>query len=210
MDTDETQWLGQWVPVVLAARDEFVLRASARKKVYVETNYRLTYLARALRDAFPASRFIHLHRDPYAVIRSGMRRGAYMPGKEWYVGRIRPHPDDPVAAQWDGLSTLEKEAWRWARINAEAMAFLAELPAARKLELPSAKLFSGAEDVCEEVFSFAGAKRPAMKKIGQVLGMRKNAQDHYQDTKMFNWGKERREVVQPFIEEIAHKLGYEV
>jgi hypothetical protein len=65
----------KWIDIVQSARDELIAYAHHKQKIYVETNNRLTFLAKALSKAFPKSKFIHLHRHPYEVIRSGMRRG---------------------------------------------------------------------------------------------------------------------------------------
>ena len=60
MEAASADWIEKWSPFVLAARDDFVLEANASEKVYVESNNRLTYVAKALQSAFPASKFIFL------------------------------------------------------------------------------------------------------------------------------------------------------
>ena len=105
----------RWLELVLAARDDLVLNASRRGRIYAETSNRLTYLADLLREAFPASRFVFLHRHPFDVIVSGLRRGgitithgtspASCPASE-----TRPRSDG-------GLTQAERIAWYWARVN---------------------------------------------------------------------------------------------
>lgn len=210
MDTADPNWLEQWSAFVLATRDDFVLRANAEGRVYVESNNRLTYLAPAVRDAFPASKFIFSHRDPYKVIRSGMQRGAYQgPGKAWNFARIRPRPGERHAENWGTMTPLEKEAWRWAQINREAKAFFDALPEERKYELPSAAFFTADEDRYKEIFEFVGVPCPPMDKIQGIMGRKMNAQAHFNGLS-FEWTDERRETVRPYITETATLLGYEV
>lgn len=210
MDAESADWLERWSAFVLATRDDFVLGANAEGKVYVESNNRLTYLAPAVRDAFPASKFIFSHRDPYKVIRSGMQRGAYQgPGKAWNFARIRPRPEDPYFAKWDTMIPLEKEAWRWAQINRQARDFFDHLPQERKYELPSAAFFAADEQKYKEIFEFVGVPCPSMDKIQGIMGRKMNAQAHFNGL-AFEWTEESRDTVRPYIEETASLLGYEV
>ena len=210
MEAPLADWLDKWSRFVLAARDDFVLEANACGKVYVESNNRLTYVADALQKAFPASRFIFSHRDPFKVIRSGMQRGAYQgPGKAWNFARIKPRPGEPYADAWDAMEPLEKEAWRWAQINREAKAFFDALPAERRYELPASTFFSGSEKVYKEIFEFVGVPCPPMSEIQQIMGRKMNAQAHYNGM-AFEWTAPLRDKVRPYIEEMANTLGYAV
>ena len=210
MDVASTDWLERWSAFVLATRDDFVLGANAEGKVYVESNNRLTYLAPAVREAFPASKFIFSHRNPYKVIRSGMQRGAYQgPGKAWNFARIRPRPGEPFYEHWENMESLEKEAWRWAKINKEAKAFFDTLPAERKLELPSSTFFNATDDTYKEIFRFVGVSCPPVDEIHQIMGRKMNAQAHFNGLS-FEWSDERIEKVKPYIAEVAELLGYEV
>ncbi|MGH7963241.1 MAG: sulfotransferase, partial [Candidatus Binatia bacterium] len=165
----------KWRTVVLAARDDAVWEASRRGKIYVETNNRLTYVALALAVIFPASRFIHLHRHPYEFVRSAMRRGYYQ-GQSWDFARVRPRSWEPLAEQWAALSPLEKSAWGWARINAEAGDFLGTLPEARRLDVRAEGLFAGDEDTLRKLFAFVGGDFPGKGRIKAVLGRNIHAQ----------------------------------
>ena len=210
MEAHSADWLERWSPFVLAVRDDFVLGANAEGKVYVESNNRLTYLATAVKDAFPASKFIFSHRHPYKVIRSGMQRGAYQgPGKAWNFARIRPRFGEPHFDQWDKMDPLEKEAWRWAQINKEAKAFFDSLPEERKFELPSSVFFSADERVYRQIFEFVGVPCPSLEEINQIMGRKMNAQAHFNGMS-FEWTKETEDKVKPYITEIALKLGYQV
>ncbi|MDT7935188.1 MAG: sulfotransferase [Sphingomonadaceae bacterium] len=164
-----------WRTLVYGARDETVLNAAARGRVYVETNNRLTYLAPALADAFPDSRFIHLHRDPLAVIRSGMARG-YFVDNGWDYARIRPRLAEPDAALWPRMSQIERCAWWWARVNDEALDVMGRLPPERRLDLPAERLFGADPTTIAALFALAGLRTPPPGGVAKVLGARLNAQ----------------------------------
>ena len=199
----------KWKELVLAARDDFVLMANEQGKVYVETNNRLTYLARALSEAFPASKFIHLHRHPYEVIRSAMRR-RYYDNHAGDFARYRPRPKESLFAAWEELSILEKSAWYWSRVNADAMAFLCTLSESKKLVMKANNLFRGDENCLRDLFAFVDVEMPPMELIKQVLGKKLNAQldGHYPPPS--EWGAEELNSVRTIVVEVATTLGYEI
>lgn len=207
MDTSN-DWGKRWSRVILSARDDFVLAANADGRVYVETNYRLTYLSRAIAHSFPDSKFIFLHRDPYKVIRSGMRRGYYHGlHQAWNFARIRPRPEEKHFDSWNSFSPLQKNAWRWTKVNDYAVGFFQQMPDSRCMKLRSEDLFSNDLSVYDRIFGFIGVERPEAHRIEQVLNKRINAQDHY-DGRSFEWTGEKRDSVQPIIQDTAERLGY--
>lgn len=199
----------KWRMVVLAARDDAVYEANRRGKVYVETNNRLTYLAPALAVTFPASRFIYLHRHPYEVVRSAMRREYYR-GHSWDFARIRPRPQEPLAEQWETLSPLEKSAWYWARVNAEARDFLLTLPESRRLEVRADALFAGDEVVLSKLFAFVGVDCPSQGRITEVLGQKIHAQRRGTFPPPSEWSEAERDMVRERVAAVAQSLEYEV
>jgi hypothetical protein len=194
-----------WREVVYASRDDLVCDAGRRGKIYFETNNRLTYLAPVLAECFPASKFIHLHRDPFEVVRSAMRRG-YYESHNWDFARVRPRPSEPLAAEWATLPRLEKCAWLWARVNDEANAFLARLPSDRALDLRSDLLFAGDEATLRRIFAFVGVPFPALDAIEKVLGMKLNTAKagHFPS----EWREPDRAAVWRRVEAVATRLGY--
>ncbi|MDZ4699833.1 MAG: sulfotransferase [Rhodothermales bacterium] len=209
MDEQEG-WMERWQPFALAVRDDFVLEASAEGRVYVESNNRITYMAPAFAAAFPDSRFIFSHRDPYQVIRSGMQRGAYQGGNmAWNFARIHPRTDDPAYAAWDSYSNLQREAWRWARINGYARAFFDTLPEERRLDLPARAFFSNDMEIYRKLFAFVGVPCPDEGAIRAVTGKQLNAQAHF-DGLDFEWTDALRAEVRPIVQPVAEALGYTV
>ncbi len=197
----------KWRAVVYAARDDLVCEANRRGRIYVETNNRLTYLAPALAACFPASRFVHLHRHPYEVVRSAMRRG-YYESHNWDFARVRPRPDEPLAAQWEALPRLEKCAWYWARANGEARAFLAGLPETRRLDLRADDLFAGDEATLRGLFALAGVDFPPAALVEDVLGQRINAAVRGSYPVPAEWSDGEREAVWRQVGSVAEALGY--
>ncbi|MEM8486126.1 MAG: sulfotransferase [Bacteroidota bacterium] len=210
MDVGSEDWMTRWTDFVLAVRDDFVLEANAKGQVYVESNNRLTYVAPAVAAAFPASKFIFSHRDPYQVIQSGMRRGAYAgPNMAWNFARIRPRAGEPFADSWETMAPLAKEAWRWARINQISIDFIETLPAGRGMELPARRLFGGSTEMIREIFDFIGVPCPDMADIQRVMGKKMNAQAHFNGLS-FEWTAADYKLVRPYIASVAEALGYEL
>jgi hypothetical protein len=199
----------KWREVIFAARDDAVCSANRRGKIYLETNPKLSCLATALAACFPASQFIHLHRHPYEVVRSAMRRGHYQ-GHSWDFARIRPPMDEPLADEWESLSPVEKSAWRWARINSDALAFLRALPESRKFNLPADALFSADEQTLVQLFAFIGADLPPKNRLEDVLGQRINAQKKGEFPLPSEWSERDRQAVQGRVAGVARELGYEL
>jgi hypothetical protein len=198
----------RWRAVVLGARDDAVYNANRRGRIYVETNPRLTYLAGALAVAFPASRFIHLHRHPYEVVRSWMRRGHYQ-GHSWDFVRLRPRPSEALSSEWTALPVLEKNAWHWARITSEALEFLDGLPPSRKLDLRAEALFAGDPTALARLYEFVGVASPAQDWITEVLGQKINAQRRGVFAPPKEWTGAERATVWERVGAVASRLGYE-
>lgn len=196
-----------WRDLVWAARDDLVCEANRKGRIYVETNNRITYLAPVVARCFPASRFIHLHRHPYEVVRSGMRRG-YYEGHNWDFARVRPRADEPLAAHWDALPRIEKCAWYWARINGEADAFVRSLPGSRRLTLAAEDLFAGDAATLRRLFEFVGVEMPSAELVEEVLGEKINAAVRGSFPVPTDWSEDDRAAVWKHVGPLAESLGY--
>jgi hypothetical protein len=196
----------KWLDLVLAARDDFIVTANHQQKIYIETSNRLTYLAPALARTFPESRFIHLHRHPYDVVRSYVKRQAYE-GHPWDFARIRPRAGDADASQWERLSSVEKIAWYWARVNRDAHDFLRTLPASRGLEIRADTLFRADASTLTKLFAFAGVTCPSPRKVRHVLAGKLNANTLPHD---WEWTEADRQRVQQLTSSVAVDLAYEL
>lgn len=208
MDADAPDWLDRWTRFVRATRDDLILEAARAGQIYVETNNRMSLLAPALAEAFPDSSFLFVHRHPLKVIRSSMRRGAYQgSGMAWNFARPEPRPSDPYHERWSSLSPVEKEAWRWARLNEDALQFLASLPPDRGLRFSSESFFARDPAVLDSLFNFLHVPALPPAQIDQVFQRKLNAQAHFNGLE-FEWTDETLERVLPIVQEVAHRLGY--
>ena len=198
-----------WVPLLHAARDELIAFANQIGKVYVETNNRMTFLATALAKAYPSSKFIHLHRHPHQVIRSGLARNWYG-GSGLDYARVTPLDGDPMAECWSRLEGAEKIAWFWTRVNEASMDLISGLDASRGLTLPADELFAGAPETLSRLFAFVGGSPPPSKAASRILRQRLNANRKASPTEV-RWqtsdlGRRINSIVGP----VANALGYDL
>lgn len=196
-----------WCRVVLAARDDAVCTANRMGRIYIETSHRMTFLAGILARVFPASRFIHLHRHPYPVVRSAMCRGHYE-HHPWDFARIRPRPDEPLAERWAEMPTFEKACWHWTRINQHGLDFRSRVGAERFFDLPADRLFDDDPTTVKALFEFAGATPPAASEVRRVLAAKINAQRSDAFPEVEDWTDDQRETVWRWAGEAARALGY--
>jgi hypothetical protein len=198
----------KWRTLVLAAREELVFEAVQGSRIYAETSNRMTYFAEALAAVFPDSKFVHLHRHPFEFVASGMRRG-YYGAHDWDYARIEPRPCDPIYERWPSMSRLERVAWHWAAVNAEARSFLAGLAPGRGLEMRSEDLFTGSG--LEELFDFLCAPRPSGRDVRRVLRRRLNrGQGSLDFPAVGRWTHRERLAVVDQLGDVAAELGYQI
>ena len=190
-------------------RDEMVSFANFEGKIYVETNNNLTFLSDAFARAYPNSKFIHLHRHPYEVIRSGIRR-------RWYCGdrldrfKIHPMSDDPCLKDWNSYSDIEKNAWHWKQVNQVAAAFIKKLHDYRGFTLPAKKLFEGDSKTIRNLFQFLGVKVPKKDKIQKTLKLKLNAQKTGLNWTSDEWLQEDKRRIITIVGTIAKDYGYQL
>jgi len=192
---------------VYCARSELWQQALLSRYGYVETSPQLTFLAPILLELHPRARFIHLVRHPYAVVRSGIRRG-------WYLNhpsdrtRLTPKTDDSVSDIWDELPQLEKIAWLWTETNRWIMTFMETVSFRQKLLIRSESLFAAEESTLEELYRFANGAPPPPKKIHRILGRKLNAQRTGHFPPPHDWDDAMRKDVGHWVGDVAKSLGY--
>jgi|GEM_PF-1510256 len=192
-------------------RDELVFRSIRDGQVYVETNNRVTYIADLLLELYPSSRFIHIYRNPYDFIRSGMRRNYYNGHMRDYA-RLRPNNQDAIHQQWEDFSNLQKVAWNWTIVNERCLNFKASLSENQVMSLSSESLFQADPSLIYSLFSFAGSKafHPPKAEINKVMETKHNAQNKGQFANPKDWNSGQIEQVNDIIAPIASKLGYQL
>ncbi len=86
--------------------------------------------------------------------------------------RPRPSPDDPLFAEWEGLSRLEMCAYYWQRINQLYLEQLKKIPAFAWISIDYTD--PCADDILR-VVDFLGLKGLSREKIGELLAVRINS-----------------------------------
>jgi len=200
---------GKWSHFLHGARDEPIAFANNQGKIYVETNNRLTLLAKALAEAYPCSKFIHLHRHPFEVIRSGMRRNWYN-GSPVDFSLLRPRKGEPINESWSAFSQIEKIAWSWYRINEESSSFIESMPGSRGFVLRAENLFNADMKNIQSLFDFIGVPMPPARKITKTLSKKLNAQRGGEFPRSDDWTAKEKAAIKKIVEPLATKLGYEL
>lgn len=188
--------------------DNFLLSETCGKG-YVETGPNATFLAPIIMQAMTGVKFIHLIRDPRAVITSGMRR-------KWYnghladVNRIVPREASKASANWENLSPFKKNIWLWIETNRWIHDMISSLDEDRKLFVRAEDIFSGKEETMDLLFNFVGSPRPPWKKIHKILGKKLNAQKAGKFMEPSRWTKDMIEDLLTTAGTLAEKFGYEI
>ena len=193
----------------LLARRQLVVNAVSREKGYIETSPQVTFLAPIIDAVLPNSLFVHLIRNPYDVVRSGMRRG-------WYSGnpadstRIVPDVDSEFGMRWTNMSALEKNLWLWRETNDWVDGFLLNVSTDRKLRLKYEHCFCANSSALPDLFSAIGCSRPQSSRIRRVLSKKLNAQEGGDFPRVEDWTSEMKnsavEIAGPTIE----RFGYDI
>jgi hypothetical protein len=167
---------GFWRDTVAVARDPAVFSAYRRGKVFFESNNRLTFLADALAEHYPRSRFIVMTRAPIGFVRSAVDRGYYA-GHRWDYARVRPRPGDPDAPRWKHMSQVERCVWLWKSTTQHCLDFVDRLDPSRSFFLKSEDLFDGNDGVIDGLFQFVSTSdAPPRARTRSVLSRRLNRQ----------------------------------
>ena len=189
------------------ARADRLAWARLRGRVYVEATNMISFAPMIARE-MPRARFIHLHRHPGDVVRSGMRRGWFGP-HPWDRYRIEPVGNDPAHAQWASWDAFHKICWVWQAVNRFLLDFTDSVTADRVLTLGFNDMVNPTSDVQERLFSFIGVRRPADEAIRQVLSVRDNAQEHGDFPKYHAWSDQQRLILRDIAGPVMERLGYD-
>lgn len=193
-----------------SARQQLMQLSLRCGKGYVETSPQVTFLAPVIVDLFPGARFVHLHRDPRNVVRSGMRRG-------WFEGhsadrtRIAPLPDTAASRDWGQFTAFEKNLWLWAETNRWILDFCSRLPAEQSLRVAAEDMFAMNELTLQEVFAFTGhVPMPSVSRVRRIVGRRMNAQSSGSFPEPPSWSGEMNSKLLEVTGTVAERLGYVV
>lgn len=192
-----------FVESVTAVREKIV--SEVENLHFIETSPQCTFLAPALKEVFPASRFIHIVRHPGAVVRSGMRRG-------WYGGHVsdlfRLVPDSgDLQERWGDMNQFQKNVWLWCETNRWILDFL-QRDMGKHLLIRAEDIFNGDEEVLAGFFEFIGAGSPRQAKVERILGLQLNSQAQGEFPEFEDWSREERNFLETLGGDLMGRLGY--
>jgi len=177
-------------------------------RCYAESANRLTYVAADLARFLPRSKFVFLHRDPAAVVRSCMRRAFYSSGHAWDKKRIVPRPGTAAAQEWSGWNNFQRVCWYWNEVNILALDFIRSLPPERRFILPSAHLFDPSSTSISELFAWCEARPPAPMVVRDILSLKLNRQRDGVFPTAESWSSEQLHTFQSIAKPAMCALGY--
>lgn len=192
--------------IFIRARGASLLKARRRGTMYAETSARMTFFAPVIAELLPKSMFIYIHREPTAIVRSGMRRG-------WYVdhpadfARICPVEGEDAFVEWDKWSPFKKICWYWDAYNRFALDFGHHVNASRMLTLRADEVFDGT--AVSPIFSHVGVEPPSSEQVDRVLSKKLNAQQRDSFPKAQAWTSDMFDTLYETAGGTMKRLGYD-
>ncbi len=199
----EKELLGE---IFLAGREQYLRYSYKSDRRYVETNNQITFFAPVLTDLFPDSLFVHVYRHPGEFVRSAIRRKFYKPGNIEDLKRIFPLQNSGTSKKWKKYSEIEKVSWLWTETNSFIEKVKDSIPKNRFFSFDFNKM--NIENV-SELSEFCGAKINK-RKIGKLLGNKKNVQKTGSYSNFENWNDEQKQQLKNICGEMAAKYGYKL
>ncbi len=138
--------------IIDSSRFEYIMHSFLNKKIYFESNNRLTFFANQLEQLFPNAKFIHLIRNPKDFVRSGIRRNWYSGNNLWDMGRITPKNS---LIEWENMNLISKVAWVWNETNSFIEDFKGKIDENKILTIKSEDMFNDIEFI-KKIFEFIG------------------------------------------------------
>ncbi|GAB4369246.1 MAG: hypothetical protein Kow0042_10870 [Calditrichia bacterium] len=188
-----------------SSREELVLAAAQRDKLFLETNNRITFFAPVIPDVFPNSLFIHLVRHPGDFVRSGIRRKWYSGQHDYDLGRIVPVRGE-MKDRWPSLSVIEKIGWLWNETNQFIEDFRQTVPAERFLFIKAEELFAEPE-VTHRIFDFLQISGYNRKAVEKIIRTPVNVQKKGRFAKFEDWPEEDKQKLK-LVTPLAERYGY--
>lgn len=176
-------------------------------KVYAETSARLTFFAPIIAEMLPNSKFLHLHRHPGDIVRSGMRRGWYNQHPADHA-RLRPAEDDPDYEAWQEWDPFTKICWYWNAFNKFAVEFGRSMPADRFIAMQSSEMFDFSRGGVAKIFELIGVPMPPEEQIREQLSARHNAQTLNDFPPFREWTAEQKQILEHHSGATMKSLGY--
>lgn len=192
------------------ARYQYLFDSYCDNKQYVETNNRITFYAKAIANKMPNSRFVHIVRHPYEVIRSGMRRNWYGELNTELSGHITPRADEIEFDVWKNYTREQKIAWLWKRTNEIIEEFKSIIGSERILTIKTSEMFQN-DLLLVELLHFIGADdltdNRNFLKITQTKLINKQKTGNYPE--ISGWDEKTRSDIREILKE-TKLYGFEL
>lgn len=175
---------------------------------YVETSPQGTFLAPIIASIVPHVRFIHLVRNPFDVVRSGISRN-------WFNGhiadmhRIVPTKNNIYSARWSKMSVIEKNLWLWYETNRWIIDQLNNFPDVRNIRICAEDMFRGDQRTLDVLANFCGVNSLDKKHVQKILARRLNQQPILVNSTFDSWGQSEKKLARDILPNLMREIGYE-
>lgn len=191
--------------IFIWARGTPLFKSTLDERVYAETSARLTFFAPVIADLLPNAKFLFIHRRPFGVVRSGMKRGWYVDHPADYA-RVRPVKGEEFFDRWDEMSPFKKICWYWRVYNDFALDFCEQVSSSRTLIVRASELFEGS--AVSRIFDFLNVQRPCSKAVEEVLSKKLNAQREGTFPEPEEWTPSMHQTLRGIAGQTMERLGY--
>lgn len=191
--------------IIRATRDEWIANAYRHGQIYVETNSRITFFARAIRSVYPRARFIHLVRHPGDFVRSGMSRGWYSGDQRHDLGRIVKAGGSEC---WQRMTDIERIAWLWNETNRYIETFSRDLSAGEYTRVKAEDMFRDPSTVLR-ILDFLEVSDIPLRAIVTMQRRQINRQRKWASGPFETWPDEEKQKVRTYAV-LAERYHYEL
>jgi hypothetical protein len=191
--------------IFIRARGAPLFGSVWQERIYAETSARLTFFAPVIADLLPNAKFLFIHRSPYGIIRSGMKRGWYVDHPADYA-RVRPVEGEEFFGRWEGMSPFEKICWYWEVYNDFAVDFCERACSSSILKIRASDLFAGR--TIPQIFDFLDLQPPSSEAIEEVLSKKLNAQRRGTFPEPEEWTPSMHQTLRRIAGHTMERLGY--
>lgn len=190
----------------MRARSLQISQSTSDGSVYAEATL-LKFFAPVIAQLLPNSKFLHIHRHPGEVVRSGMRR-------RWYLNnpldkyRAVPVPSDPASSKWVQWDSFNKVCWLWHAENQRFLELAQSLGGERVLSLQFDNWINPQTGQYQIIFDFLGVKQPKAGIVSEILGEKHNRQVDGEFPHYELWTESQKHKLHEIASSTMDQLGY--
>ncbi len=200
------------------------LRKQRGVRLYGDVAYNYAPFVASLADLFPAAYIIHIFRDGRDFVRSAYTAeipdptpvGWLDPNRpisklERYIalGRLRPCEDDPLAADWNRMTPVARNAWLWAETNRIILDGLERWPSDKIIQIRFEDFFKDPKISYLQLRQRMGlTKQFHSSQIDHLLSRNINARLQTVLPRWSEWKKDVNEDFNRYAGDMMYRLGY--